>query len=269
MRPINIGFLCPELVQFSECGSYLLSKTKFSDSVTVIPIPPDFYADRSNMDDGNRISEPNVSRVETGQQMQFFPNSYLHTNGLESQLRLHTFGSGRMVGDLSASLNTENAVALSSKLSAEGLQLRVSQLDGSGTDIIQIAAMPYWPGSSNSTAELKLPESEGDSAKIIIHKIDATGYGDAQLPMVIERDSKFLSRPRRLLYETMRQTSNGDDNDAEEHEVYGLFPNSPSHSLRGETWDETSEEETLEDRNQAENLPNKRRKISGSSQEHI
>ncbi|KAH8589262.1 hypothetical protein B0O99DRAFT_725637 [Bisporella sp. PMI_857] len=121
----------------------------------------------------------------------------LAQSGLQScvpgkQLSLHAFGPGRMIRGFSATVDPLNAVAVKSTISGEGVRLHVSQENSLEETVVHLAAIPNLAGVSNSTAEVKLPYSGNDSAKIIVHKADATGHGDAQLPMVIERDSRFF-----------------------------------------------------------------------------
>jgi hypothetical protein len=178
------------------------------NSVTVFKIPPDLLFPESR-----RPPACSEERPELGSKPSHTSTSLArpkpHMSNSETHLQLHKFGPGRMVKDFSVSLDPGNAIALSSSMTTDGLQLHVSKMDGSRTDIVQLAALPHWSGSSNSTAELKLPESAGGSTTIVIHKTDAKGYGDAQLPLVIERDARFLSRPQSFLKIASRQTPYG------------------------------------------------------------
>lgn len=129
----------------------------------------------------------------------FLAEPKLHTAGHERQVSLHQLGAGRIVKNFSTSLGSKDSAALSSSISTEGLQLTVSKIDGSSTDVVQLVTLPHWRGSTNTTVEVKLPESAESSATIILHKTDARGYGDSQLPLVIERDPRFFSKPQRFL----------------------------------------------------------------------
>jgi hypothetical protein len=195
------------------------------NSVTVTEIPPDLLFSESRRppapseERSEILSKPSHTSTSLAQ-----PNP--HISNPETRLQLHKFGPGRMVKDFSVSLDPGNAIALSSSMTTDGLQLHVSQIDGSRTDIVQLAALPHWFGSSNSTTELKLPESAGGSATIIIHKTDAKGYGDTQLPLVIERDPKFFSQPQAFLENASRHrtldSDDGEEGEYSEGEDFGV-----------------------------------------------
>ena len=157
-----------------------------------------------------------------------------------------------MIRGLSASLEPKKDAVLSSKLSESGLQLTVSRLDDSVKDVVQVAMLPFWDGSSNSTAEVKLPDTDRDSTKVIIHKTDITSYGDAQLPMVIERDSRFLSRSRAFLLDVKPQTSEDDEISTDEYDRSRLEEGFPSLFSPESIRDEISQEEASEDESQTE-----------------
>jgi hypothetical protein len=196
------------------------------NSVTVTEIPLDLLFSESRRpparsEERSKLpSKPSNASMSLAQ-----PNP--HISNPETHLQLHKFGPGRMVKDFSVSLDPGNAIALSSSMTPDGLRLHVSQMDGSGTDIVQLAALPHWSGSSNSTAELKLPESAGGNITIIIHKTDPEGYGDIQLPLAIERDPRFFSQPQASLEDATRETPHrtlGDGDEAEDFDV-------PKHSV--------------------------------------
>lgn len=130
-------------------------------------------------------------------------------NEADIRLRLQSLGSGRMIRGFSATTTDDDIVTASSNISGNRVQLNIHRRESPHADVMQLATLPGWNEFSKSTAEIKLPQSDKDSTKIILHKANASGYGGAQLPIVIERDPKFFSRPQACLPDADRATSNG------------------------------------------------------------
>ena len=137
-------------------------------------------------------------------------NALSTTSTYETQLGLPSAGKHRLFKGLQISLENKGLLTVESDMSSHGLELKVSRCNGRESQAIRVTALPDGLTSSNSTVEVKFPDGEGETAKIIIHEKDHSERSGIPFPIIVERDPRFLSTPRRLLTHTKPDDSDSD-----------------------------------------------------------
>ncbi|VUC33374.1 unnamed protein product [Clonostachys rosea] len=103
--------------------------------------------------------------------------------------RLSDSSLGKIVGTLQADLSGTETI-MSALLNEDGVQLKVNS--GETDDLLQIVSIPNKVKYVHRT-EIKLPETPGDSIRVILHSFD--------VPLIIERDPRLVSSQDRGLLE--------------------------------------------------------------------
>lgn len=194
LHSVFTSILREDDMQISDCGTYIVSKSPGGGPVVVTPIPPEVLTRSANGITNETASTPHKSRAADVEPLQPLAG-YSSGEGRESHLQLHSLGAGRIVG-LPTTTVTADSALLSTHKSADGLQLEITRGDGSATDVIELSALPAWLSSMETSAHVRLPESAHDSMKIVIHKADASSRGGSLLPLIIERDPRFVRKPQ-------------------------------------------------------------------------
>ena len=214
--PEQIALLPGEcsILQFSDCGSYILSKQRSSDAIAVTNIPSHLLTCEPQTDEQKDVQELDGSATEQ-RSLESVALSESNPNSLDDEkLDLQALGDGKVIGEFRSVSKNSSVVATSSSWSSEGLELRTFRADGEPPDIFRMAALPNMV-NRNSNAEVKLPEREGDSAKIILHEKGPVLARNPEFPIIIERDPRFLTKQQHLLPDVTKQAWNGEDSSAD------------------------------------------------------
>jgi hypothetical protein len=181
----------PLELHFSECGSYLVIKLR-GEAVKVRGIPRELLKDP--------ISRISNKRLKQNQE---FSTSEI---AKEDQTKVvDSFGpvSGALVTNNSTKVHPYGKTT-SLSTSVSDSTVKVLCEGSSGATEILLTAIPRWDGIQNTRADVKLPQCEGDNVKIVLHKEAQKRYPlcgpvSDPFPTIIERDTRFIHRPERLL----------------------------------------------------------------------
>ncbi|KAK3998072.1 hypothetical protein QBC44DRAFT_375961 [Cladorrhinum sp. PSN332] len=179
-------------VQFSACGSYVISKLPQTPGLLVTPVPEDLisFSEREGVDKASAINSSEsfqpVLDSKSSSDISLLPL------GLAKPLALQ---ARHLIETSTRELETPNTAT-------KGFEVAFTHLDDASSSTSRAVAIPKY--FRNFRSEVRLPQAAGDSAKIIFHIPETAaqvgtqaggsdGHFSNLLPLVVERDPRFFS----------------------------------------------------------------------------
>jgi hypothetical protein len=101
--------------------------------------------------------------------------------------------------------SNQRPISILTSVSDNSVQL--THEGSSGSETIRLTTLPDWKGLENTRADIKLPQFQGDTAKVVLNKAPQARYSLSSpfrseediFPVMIEKDTRFIRRSKNLL----------------------------------------------------------------------